>query len=114
MCALLLFCGLFLCFFGHRFFKFSLFTFGFTAGAFVTYVALVAGYSLSFEGDRDLISTRVTCFFYYFRQYIDGFWFWSNIWRLLGVLMVAIWSAMFFNIIFFYSQRNVDLMYNVL
>lgn len=27
--------------------------FGFTAGACITYVALIAGYDLSFEGDDD-------------------------------------------------------------
>lgn len=38
MCASLLFIGIFICYFGHRFFKFHTFLIGFLSGLVVTYI----------------------------------------------------------------------------
>lgn len=53
----MLFIGFFICFYGHRFFRVSLFFSGFLTGAFLTYIALVAGYALPFEGELTPYST---------------------------------------------------------
>lgn len=51
LCAFLLFLGFFVCYCGHRFFRTSLFFAGFISGTLLTYIALMAGYTLSFEGE---------------------------------------------------------------
>lgn len=58
LCAVLLFTGFFLCFFGHRFFRVSLFIAGFIFGAFITYLILSHA-SLSFEGKKKNLAFTV-------------------------------------------------------
>lgn len=39
LCAMILFMGVFMCMFGHRFFRIALFIFGFVCGSFISYVS---------------------------------------------------------------------------
>ena len=41
LCAIILFMGTFMCFFGHRFFRIEMFVFGFMFGGFISYICYV-------------------------------------------------------------------------
>lgn len=55
LCAIILFMGLFTCYFGHRFFKTQMFIFGFVFGGFISYVSASIADTLS-VGGRFLVS----------------------------------------------------------
>ncbi|CAG9856293.1 unnamed protein product [Phyllotreta striolata] len=82
-CAFVLFFGLFICFFGHRFFKFTLYIISFSFGLLVTYLVI------SMEEHFSFTEKTVTAFTVGF---IYGI-IWLLIWRRFGIPILTVTLA---------------------
>ncbi|CAG9782564.1 unnamed protein product [Diatraea saccharalis] len=80
ICAALLFVGLFMCYFGHRFFKTEMFLFGMLSGVLITYIVI----SIMADLDKSaLLSASV----------LSGVFFggiWVTFWWFYGIPIIAV------------------------
>ncbi|GLV37223.1 hypothetical protein CBL_01947 [Carabus blaptoides fortunei] len=108
LCGVLVFLGIFTCYFGHRFFKTEMFLVGFLVGGLVTFLILSMFAKLSLR-DITIISLVIGCIFGLIWL---AFWWYYGIPVLSTLLSLIVLGFLFASIIFYAGLGDITIVRN--